>query len=424
MRFEYFWDDVKKWFTILLYSPENGYFACIFEDITERKKAEEALKESEENFRNLAEQSPNMIYINQKGKVVYANTEAEEVTGYKKEEFYSPKFNYMDLIAPESKELVQSLFIKHAKGESVRPYEFKVISKKGQIIDVINSTKIIDYNGEPAILGVETDITERKKAEEALMESEANYRNLINGMSETAWVIDFNGNFVEVNGAAIKTLGYSREELLTMGLKDIEKAFSKEGFKNHLKSMPAAGTKIFESVHLARDGREIPVEISSSLITYHGEQAKLSIARNITERKKAEEALIESEEIFSKAFQSSPAMLTITRVSDNRIIDINDAFLNLFGYTREEVVGHTAEELNLFPDYDSREKIVSEVLKQGRTRNQELVYQTKTGKKLTLLASIEIVNIHGERHLLVSLLDATNHMPTAAPEDSSIDNFL
>lgn len=141
---------------------------ALMADITERKKAETSLKNSEEKFRNLAEQSPNIIFINQKGKVVYANTEAEKATGYTKEEFYSPKFIFMDLIAPESKEFVKSLFIKHMKGEDVRPYEHKLISKKGQTIDVINSTKIIDYNGEPAILGIETDVSESKRLKEKL----------------------------------------------------------------------------------------------------------------------------------------------------------------------------------------------------------------------------------------------------------------
>ena len=114
---------------------------ALIADITERKKAESSLKSSEEKFRNLAEQSPNIIFINQKGKVVYANTEAEKATGYKKEEFYSPKFNFMDLIAPESKEFVKSQFIKHMKGEDVHQYEYKLISKKGRTIDVINSFK-------------------------------------------------------------------------------------------------------------------------------------------------------------------------------------------------------------------------------------------------------------------------------------------
>ena len=147
--------------------------------ITERKKTESALKRSEEKFRNLAEQSPNIIFINQKGKVVYANTEAEEVTGYKKEEFYSPEFNFMNLIAPESKELVKSQLIKHMKGEDVRPYEYKLISKKGQTIDAINSTKLIDYNGEPAILGIETDVTENKRLKEKLEQYSMHLESLV-----------------------------------------------------------------------------------------------------------------------------------------------------------------------------------------------------------------------------------------------------
>ena len=81
-------------------------------------------------------------------------------------------------------------------------------------------------------------------------------------------------------------------------------------------------------------------------------------------------------------------------------------------------MGHTSEELNLFPDYDSREKMVSKALQEESVRNYELIFQTKTRKKLTLLASIEIVNIHGERHLLVSLRDANDHKSIAEKADA------
>jgi len=148
-------------------------------DITEREKAESSLKSSEEKFRNLAEQSPNMIFINQKGRIVYANREAEEATGYKKEEFYSPEFNFMDLIAPESKELAKSKFIKHMKGEIGHQYEYKLISKKGRTIDVINNQKVIDYNGEPAILGIVTDITESKRLKEKLEQYSMHLESLV-----------------------------------------------------------------------------------------------------------------------------------------------------------------------------------------------------------------------------------------------------
>jgi len=140
----------------------------IFRDITKRKKADEALRESEEKFRNLAEQLPNMIFINQNGRVVYANTKCEEIMGYKKEEFYSPDFSFLTLIAPESVDLVKSNFNRHMKNEDVLPYEYRIITKKGKKIEVIITSKLIRYKGEKAILGIITDITERKKAEEAI----------------------------------------------------------------------------------------------------------------------------------------------------------------------------------------------------------------------------------------------------------------
>jgi len=96
-------------------------------DITERKRAEEALKESEGKFKTLAEQSPNMIFINKKGRVVYANKKCEELMGYTREEFYSPDFDFLCLIAPESIEIVTSSFARHTKGGEVDPYEYSLI---------------------------------------------------------------------------------------------------------------------------------------------------------------------------------------------------------------------------------------------------------------------------------------------------------
>jgi len=155
----------------------------IFRDITERKKAERALSESEEKFRTLADQSPNMIFINKKGKVVYANKKAEEITGYKREEVCSPEFNFMTLIAPESKELIKSFLNCHMNGADLPPYEYKLVTREGRTLDAILTTKLITYGGEPAILGTITDITERKQMENALLESERSYRNISKKLS-------------------------------------------------------------------------------------------------------------------------------------------------------------------------------------------------------------------------------------------------
>ncbi len=146
--------------------------AGIAEDITERKLAQQALQESEEKFRTVAEQSPNMIFINKGGKVVYVNQECEQMMGYKRDEFYAPEFDFLTLIAPESVETVRSSFKRHSTGQEVAPYEYSLINKKGQRIEVIITTKLINFEGDQAILGIVTNISDRKKSENALKEKD------------------------------------------------------------------------------------------------------------------------------------------------------------------------------------------------------------------------------------------------------------
>ena len=140
-------------------------------NVTEIKKSERALLESEKKFRNLADQSPNMIFINAKGKIVYANKKCEEVMGYAKQEFYSPNFDFRKLIAPESKKTISDAFKNHMAGKDVEPYEYGLITKDGRTLTVINAPKLITYEGEDSILGIVTDITDRVQMEQQLKEA-------------------------------------------------------------------------------------------------------------------------------------------------------------------------------------------------------------------------------------------------------------
>jgi PAS domain S-box-containing protein len=141
------------------------YFVSQVQDITERKLAEEALRESEEKFRSLAEQSPNMIFINKKDRVVYANERCEEIMGYKREEFYSPDFDFFVLIAPESRDLIKKNLSRHMMGQEVPPYEYTLRTKEGRSVEAIINSKLITYGGDSATLGIVTDIAERKRME-------------------------------------------------------------------------------------------------------------------------------------------------------------------------------------------------------------------------------------------------------------------
>jgi PAS domain S-box-containing protein len=164
-------DGEVKWVDDRTYirRDEHGnitHYQGIVLDVTASKEAEKALKESEEKFRNLAERSPNMIFINKKGKVVYANRRCEDIMGYTRDQLYSPDFDFFTLIAPESKDNVRKNYERHLAGEEIEPYEYTLINKAGKRIDAIISTKLIDYGGDTALLGIVTDITERKQMEQ------------------------------------------------------------------------------------------------------------------------------------------------------------------------------------------------------------------------------------------------------------------
>lgn len=149
-------------------------------DITDRKLAEQTLKESEEQFRSLAEESPNMIFINQGGDIVYANRRCEDLMGYTREQLMAPGFDFRSLIAPDSLERIGLSFSRHARGEEVPPYEYGLLTREAKRIDAIITTKLIRYKNAPAILGIVTDISERKKNELELIYSRERLRDLSN----------------------------------------------------------------------------------------------------------------------------------------------------------------------------------------------------------------------------------------------------
>jgi len=150
-------------------------------DITERERTERDLLESEALFRGLAVKSPNGIFVNQAGRLVYTNAAIESLTGYPTAELTRPDFNFLRLIAPESLDDVQADFAEHMRGRERPPRDVRLARKDGQLLDALVATRLINYHGEPAILGIITDVTERKAAErelERLLQDERKHRRL------------------------------------------------------------------------------------------------------------------------------------------------------------------------------------------------------------------------------------------------------
>jgi len=295
------------------------------------------------------------VIVDEKGHILLLNNALENLTGFSKKELIGKSFFEVNNLTAESKPILLENLMKRMQGLSVEPYEINFTDKTGKARCAEVKAKKIDYSGQPADLIIFRDITRRKENArrlkeysekmEALVnekvkeikESEAKYSELINGMNDTAWVIGLDGNFIDVNDTAVKVLGYSREELLRMGPPDIDNSLTKEQIKDLIRSMPADQIQVFETAYITKDGKTIPVEINSSLVTYQGKQAILSIARDITERKQAEEALKESEEKFRNLFENARDIIFTTDLKGN-ITEIN-RFVEKYGFKRDEVVG-------------------------------------------------------------------------------------
>jgi PAS domain S-box-containing protein len=150
-----------------------------------------------------------------------------------------------------------------------------------------------------AVRGAVRDVTEHRQRERELDQARAEYEELFNGMNDAAWVIDPDGSIVAVNDAAVERTGYSREELLSMRPHDIDAGTENEEITRLIETMPEDGIQIIETVRETKDGEHIPVEIGSSLITYRGQTAILSIGRDITNRKRREQQLEEFASVVS-----------------------------------------------------------------------------------------------------------------------------
>ena len=217
-------DNVTGWSFKVFASPikdNNGNITGAVEfalDITDVKKAEKALQESEEKFRTLADFSPIAISILKGEQLLYVNSAWEELTGYNKEETLS--LNPLMVIHPDMRELVRQRGLDRVQGKEVPPrYEMKVITKSGDIKWVDFSATVIDYDGEPAILNVANNITERKQAEKRLQASEERYRGLVNTMQDIVHSVSADGTILFI-GPQVERYGFTVGELVSQPFAD------------------------------------------------------------------------------------------------------------------------------------------------------------------------------------------------------------
>jgi len=268
-------------------------------DITKLKEAEEALKKSEEKYRELVENANTIIIrMDREGRVLFFNEFAQKFFGYTEEEILGK--HVVGTIVPERESTGRDLrTLLDDICKNPEKYQYNInenIKKNGERVWIAWANRVLtDNRGNPiGVLSIGTDITAQKKAEQALKESEEKYRSLVNNSPDGIFIIDFDGRLLSVNEAMTRVLGYSEEELLKMNIWDLLSKKQKALYKKRIKRL-IQGESLLEPAEYeitAKDGKKYLVEIRSVPYRHKGKVIGLQgIARDITERKRMEEKL-------------------------------------------------------------------------------------------------------------------------------------
>ena len=378
---------------------------------TKAKRGRE-LKGSGDEFESLFNLLPDfVVVVDGKGKILAVNDSVEKLGLFKKEELIGKNFLTTGILAAKSRPTVIRNLAKRMARAQIPPYEVELTKRDGEKIwGDVNATRI-RYRGKPANLAVFRDITERKKMEEALRESEEKLRSVFASSPDAIIVSDLNTNILECNQATLDALGYSskgeligKSSFALIAEQDHERAMN-----NLRKTLEQDSAKNLEYICVAKDGREFPAELSASVIKDSSGKpvALMAIAKDITERKRMEEELRGSEERFRRIFHASPIACGVSSL-EGPILDVNDAWVRLFGYSREEAIGHSTIELGMVPDLGQRDRIVKDLLEKRRLSNVEVTRRTKSGELRDLLFTLEYIELDGQQCMLNMLLDITD----------------
>ena len=344
-------------------------------------------RQTEQNYRTLFNNSSDAIFLHDlQGRFIDVNDVACDQVDYARDELLTK--GIADIIATEDISRIQPTFQTLLDHGSV-VFEAQHVRRDGSHVPVEISSRLIEYMGTPAILSAVRDITERKEVEKErerliaeVQKSEKNYRDLFNGASDSILIHDSQGRVLDVNSVACKQLGYTRDEFLKLTLKDIINPKNAVHIMERIKKIHERGELIFESEWVARDGRHIPVEVNARIIDYRGTPAVFSTARDITERKEAEK---ERDRLITAIEQASENIVVFDR--DGRIRYVNPSYLNLTGYSRDEVIGQTVHHL----EHKTPERFeISELataVSEGRTWNGHAGRSRKDGTEYQVVST-------------------------------------
>jgi PAS domain S-box-containing protein len=396
-----------------------------FIDLSEQKKAEDALRQSEERYRAFIANSSEGIFrfaadcdipvtlpaddqialTIQHGRIAECNDAMARMYGYERaEELAGQKLEtIIDVNDPRMLEFMHK-FIRD--GYHVTDYETEERDRAGKTRWFANTMTGVIRNGSVVHLwGARKDITERKRAEMTLRESEERYRELVEHSIDIIYTLSFSGEITSVSPAVLPLLGYQPDEMIGKNIREFIKPESRQRVQEEIdRKKNGARSDTFYDVDLrAKDGRFIPFEVNIRIRSEGRDSPDIiGIAREISERKKTEDALRESEERFRTLLQCMPSVAVQGFLPDYTVIYWNEANTRLYGYTAEEAMGRDIREL-LIPA-ETRADMTATCDRMARTGipgpSAEQDFLHKDGARVPVFVSHAVVKIPGKSTIL------------------------
>ena len=374
-------------------------------DITERKHAEQALRETEERNRAILRAIPDLMFL-QTRKGIYLDYHAKNpATLLVPPEQFLGK-NMSDVLPPEIAAAFNRCFdLAIETGETqLCEYDVEIQGRRRWY-----EARVAPCNGDK-VLSVVRDITERKRAEEALSENEEFNRRIVESSSDCIKILDLEGNLIYMsrNGQRLLEIGdlgpYLNKSWIELWPDEVRRSA-----REALEQARLGGIGAFQGFGPTAKGR--PKWWDTVITPIRGPRGNverlLAVSRDVTAQKRALEAVRESEERFAKAFNANPQPMSLTTLEEGRYLDVNESFLSMSGYRREEVIGHTSTELRIFERPADRLSLTTPLAKRSSVRNLETKFRTKSGKFRVLLSSAELLDLGGQKCILVASSDIT-----------------